>query len=201
MSDTLSKENNGYRRWKKEDETTKFHCILMTCPSRLCDNLLHLVDLPLAAAHSSELCYRFCQFLVMPRTSQAIWLHLHKGKTIREREEKQKNTAKISSHPIHKTVNRMHRGISPQIEGRDMRTQTYPLLRQLSRPLVLRVPQQLDNTALIRSKAGNLLDDLTNECSAAGDVTLSTADSWLGIDGSGFLCRNTIIMSVLFISV
>ncbi len=49
---------------------------------------------------------------------------------------------------------------------------THPLLCQLARPLVLAVPQQLNNAALVRGEAGNLLDDLAHESGALAQVAL-----------------------------
>lgn len=63
----------------------------------------------------------------------------------------------------------------------------YSLLGELAGTLVLGVPQQFDNTALVRSETGNLLDDVADEGSAAGETTLGAADAGLGLDRGGFL--------------
>lgn len=65
---------------------------------------------------------------------------------------------------------------------------TYSLLGKLTGPLVLSVPQQLDDAALIRGKTGDFADDVTDEGSAAGGTALGTADTVLGgVEGGGFL--------------
>lgn len=68
-----------------------------------------------------------------------------------------------------------------------MRKMTYPLLGELPGTLVLGVPQQFDNTALIRGETGDLLDDVTDKGSAAGETALAAADAGLGLDRGGFL--------------
>jgi hypothetical protein len=75
---------------------------------------------------------------------------------------------------------------------------TYPLLRQLSSPLVFAVPQQLNNSSLIRCQSGDLLDDLTDERSALAQVALGTGDTWLADKGGGFLqCFHTMVSRLL----
>ena len=64
---------------------------------------------------------------------------------------------------------------------------TYPLLRQLSRPLVLAVPQQFNDSSLIRRQPSHLLDDLTNESSALAQVALGAGDARFADEGGGFL--------------
>ena len=64
---------------------------------------------------------------------------------------------------------------------------TYPLLRQLSRTLILAVSQQFDDTTLIGSKAGDFSDDFADESGALALETLSAADARLGCDGGHFL--------------
>lgn len=52
----------------------------------------------------------------------------------------------------------------------------------------MRVPQEFDHTTLIRGKTSDLLDDLADEGSAAGEVALGAADAALGgLEGRGFL--------------
>ena len=63
----------------------------------------------------------------------------------------------------------------------------YSLLGELAGTLVLGVPQQFDNTALIRGETGNLLDDVTDKGGAAGETALAAADASLGLDRGGFL--------------
>lgn len=66
---------------------------------------------------------------------------------------------------------------------------THPFLRELPGPLVLGVSQQFNDTALIWGKAGDLLDDITDELGAAGEVALCPRDACLGCVGGGFLNR------------
>ena len=40
---------------------------------------------------------------------------------------------------------------------------TYPLLRQLSRALILGVPQQFDDSSLVGCETGDFLDDFADE--------------------------------------
>lgn len=64
---------------------------------------------------------------------------------------------------------------------------THPLLRELAGTLVLGVPQQFDNTALIGGETSDLLDDVADKGGAAGETTLGAADASLGLDRGGFL--------------
>ena len=70
-----------------------------------------------------------------------------------------------------------------------MNGETYPLLGQLSRSLVLAVPQQFDNTPFVWCKTGDFLDDFTDEGCALGEVALGAGDAWLALDEGGFLFR------------
>lgn len=65
---------------------------------------------------------------------------------------------------------------------------TYALLGELAGTLVLSVPQQLNDAALIGGKTDDLTSDVPDELSAAGRLALGTADLVLGgVEGSGFL--------------
>merc|ERR1712217_123481 len=61
------------------------------------------------------------------------------------------------------------------------------LLRQLPRALVLAVAEQFDHTALVWCKAGNLLDDVPDECGPLAEVTFHARDSRLRLAGSDFV--------------
>jgi hypothetical protein len=66
--------------------------------------------------------------------------------------------------------------------------QTYPLLGELASPLILGVPQEFDDAALIRGKTGDLADNVADKGSAAGGTALGAADTVLGgVEGGGFL--------------
>ena len=69
---------------------------------------------------------------------------------------------------------------------------TYPLLRELSSALILAVSQQFNNSALIRGKTSDLLDDVADESGALGEVTFSSGDARLWLDGFDFLKRKLI---------
>jgi hypothetical protein len=73
---------------------------------------------------------------------------------------------------------------------------TYSLLRQLSRPLVLAVSNQLNDSPLIRCKPSDFLDDLTDERGALGEVAFSTGDSWDGGYGCDFLLGLLVLASM-----
>lgn len=75
---------------------------------------------------------------------------------------------------------------------------TYPLLCELSRSLVLAVSQQFDNATLIRSKAGDLLDDVADESGALAQGSLAAGNARLGGDGCDLLQIDT--FSSAFIS-
>jgi len=65
---------------------------------------------------------------------------------------------------------------------------TYALLSELAGTLVLGVPQQFNDAALIGSETGDLTGDFADERSAAGRLALGTANPALGgVEGSGFL--------------
>jgi hypothetical protein len=64
---------------------------------------------------------------------------------------------------------------------------TESLLGELTGTLVLGVAEQLNDSALVGSKASNLLDDLTDESSALAQVTLGSGNTGLDDTGSGFL--------------
>ena len=64
---------------------------------------------------------------------------------------------------------------------------TYSLLGQLSCPLVLGVAEQLDHSALIRSKTGDFLDDFADKRGAFGEVALCAGDAGFVCEGGGFL--------------
>lgn len=63
----------------------------------------------------------------------------------------------------------------------------YSLLGELAGTLVLGVPQQFDDTALIGGETGDLLDDVADKGGAAGETALGAADAGLGLDRGGFL--------------
>jgi len=69
----------------------------------------------------------------------------------------------------------------------DICRETYPLLGQLPRTLVLAVPQQFNHTALVRCQAGNFLDDFADEGGAFAERALAPGYSRFGIDGCDFL--------------
>jgi hypothetical protein len=64
---------------------------------------------------------------------------------------------------------------------------TYSLLCQLSRALVLGVSEQLDNAALIGSKAGDLTNNVADERCALAELTLLAGDADGCCDGSDLL--------------
>lgn len=64
---------------------------------------------------------------------------------------------------------------------------THPLLCQLAGTLVLAVPQQLDNTALVGGEASDLLDNVTNKSGALAQVALGAGHTGLDNARSGFL--------------
>jgi hypothetical protein len=64
---------------------------------------------------------------------------------------------------------------------------TYSLLSELSSPLVLCVPQQFNDAALIWGETSDFLHDVPDESSAAGEVSLGAGDTGLGLVGGGFL--------------
>jgi hypothetical protein len=66
---------------------------------------------------------------------------------------------------------------------------TYSLLRQLPRPLILAVPNQLNDSPLIRREASDFLDDLTDKRCALGEVAFSTGDARSRGYGCDFLLR------------
>lgn len=66
--------------------------------------------------------------------------------------------------------------------------ETYALLSELAGTLVLGVPQQFDDAALIGSKTDDLTGDVADERSAAGRLALGAANLGLrGVEGGGFL--------------
>lgn len=64
---------------------------------------------------------------------------------------------------------------------------SYSLLSELSGTLVLGVPQQFNDTALIWGESGNLLDNFTDEGGAAGEGSLGSGDTGASLDDGGFL--------------
>lgn len=80
--------------------------------------------------------------------------------------------------------------------SRSMAGVTYALLSKLTGTLVLGVPQQFDDAALIGSKTDDLTGDVTDERSAAGRLALGAANLVLrGVEGSGFLYWNMLATS------
>lgn len=77
---------------------------------------------------------------------------------------------------------------------------TYALLSELAGTLVLSVPQQLNDAALIGGKTDDLTSDVPDELSAAGRLALGTADLVLGgVEGSGFLLSELLVNLVQII--
>lgn len=63
----------------------------------------------------------------------------------------------------------------------------HSLLSQLSRALILQIPQQFNDAALIRGKTSDFLDDVADEGGTAGEGTLSAGDTRSLLNGRGFL--------------
>lgn len=77
-----------------------------------------------------------------------------------------------------------------------MAVKTYALLSELTGTLVLGVPQQFDDAALVGSKTDDLTGDVADERSAAGRLALGAADLVLGgVESSGFLYWNMLASS------
>lgn len=71
--------------------------------------------------------------------------------------------------------------------------ETYPLLRQLPRPLILTIPQQLNHPSLIRRQPSHLLHNLSHERRALAQVALRARDARFADEGGGFLqCNATV---------
>lgn len=64
---------------------------------------------------------------------------------------------------------------------------SYSLLSELPGTLILGVPQQFNDTALIWGESRNLLDNFTDEGGAAGEGSLGSGDTGASLDGGGFL--------------
>lgn len=64
---------------------------------------------------------------------------------------------------------------------------TYPLLGQLPRALILAVAQQLDDAALVGGQAGDFLDDLADERRALGELAFGFGDAGGWLEGGCFL--------------
>jgi len=64
---------------------------------------------------------------------------------------------------------------------------TEPLLRELAGTLVLGVAEQLNDTALVGSKTGNLLDNVADEGGALAHLALGAGDARLDDASGGFL--------------
>ena len=64
---------------------------------------------------------------------------------------------------------------------------TYPLLGQLSRPLVLAVPQQFDDASLVWCQAGDFLDDFADELRALCEVAFGAGDARFALEEGCFL--------------
>jgi hypothetical protein len=69
--------------------------------------------------------------------------------------------------------------------------QTYPLLGQLSRSLVLAVPQQFDDSSFIGCETSDFFDDFTDEGCALGQVALGAGDAWLALNEGCFLVEKS----------
>lgn len=67
---------------------------------------------------------------------------------------------------------------------------TYSLLSQLSRPLILAVPQQFDDTTLIGGKTGDFADNIADEGGALAQVALVAGDAGGGLDWCDFLLKD-----------
>jgi len=64
---------------------------------------------------------------------------------------------------------------------------TEPLLRELAGTLVLGVAEQLNDTALVGSKTGNLLDNVADEGGALAHLALGAGDARLDDASGGFV--------------
>lgn len=64
---------------------------------------------------------------------------------------------------------------------------SYSLLSELSGTLILGVPQQFNDAALIWGKSRDLLDNFTDESGAAGEGSLGSGDTGASLDDGGFL--------------
>jgi hypothetical protein len=73
-----------------------------------------------------------------------------------------------------------------------MERDAHSLLGELAGTLVLGVPQQLDDTALIGGETGDLLDDVADKGGAAGETALGAADAGLGLNRGGFLYHQSV---------
>jgi hypothetical protein len=65
--------------------------------------------------------------------------------------------------------------------------QTYSLLSQLPRPLILAVPQQLNHAFFVGREAGDFLDDLAHEGGAFGEVAFASRNARFAVEEGGFL--------------
>ena len=70
---------------------------------------------------------------------------------------------------------------------------TYPLLRQLSRPLILAVPQQFDDSSLIRSQTSDFLDNFADEQSALCEVAFGSGDTRFAREEGCFLAGERLL--------
>lgn len=90
--------------------------------------------------------------------------------------------------PAPKTVDRSKQIISNRRSNPTNHERTYPLLGELPSPLVLCVPQEFNDAALIGGKTGDLADNVADEGSPTGGTALGAADTGLGgVKGGGFL--------------
>ena len=68
-----------------------------------------------------------------------------------------------------------------------MMEETYSLLRQLPRSLILAVPQEFNDPSLIGCEASDFFDDFADESGAFGQVAFGAGDAGLVGDGCGVL--------------
>ena len=131
----------------------------MTQTPGLSDDSLHVLDLLLAASESTELLDRTCQsphIYIKPFAIPVEYIRIAMFETL-NRELRQKNK-----------------------RGEKKKKFTYPLLGKLPGPLVLSVPQQFNDTALIGSKTDNLAGNFADERGTARGLALGAADPVLG---------------------
>ncbi len=66
---------------------------------------------------------------------------------------------------------------------------TYPLLRQFSCSLILAIPQQFNDSSLVRCKASDFFDNFTDESGTFREMTFGAGNAGLSFDGCRFLLR------------
>lgn len=147
---------------------------MSTDTAGLGDDALHVLDLSLAAGEGTELenkvlAFAFCDY-------QRSWLSVRgMGLSSVVSELFQSMESDLNSRT--------------QLDAEQFQTRkTYPLLSDLPGALVLSVPQEFNDTALIGSETDDFTGDVANESGAAGGLALGAADPVLGgVKGGGFL--------------